>query len=43
MEVRIAELEDQMLDPNFWNDQQAAQKVINESNGYKETYQLFMR
>ncbi|HBI6559662.1 TPA: peptide chain release factor 2 [Listeria monocytogenes] len=41
MEVRIAELEDQMLDPNFWNDQQAAQKVINESNGYKETYQAF--
>lgn len=41
MEVRIAELEDQMLDPNFWNDQQAAQKVINESNGYKETYQSF--
>ncbi len=41
MEVRIAELEDQMLDPNFWNDQQAAQKVINESNGYKEAYQAF--
>ncbi len=41
MEVRIAELEDQMLDPNFWNDQQAAQKVINESNGYKEIYQAF--
>lgn len=41
MEVRIAELEDQMLDPNFWNDQQAAQKIINESNGYKETYQAF--
>ncbi|EKY4025080.1 peptide chain release factor 2 [Listeria innocua] len=41
MEVRIAELEDQMLDSNFWNDQQAAQKVINESNGYKETYQAF--
>lgn len=42
MEVRIAELEDQMLDPNFWNDQQAAQKIINESNGYKETYQAFL-
>ncbi|EAF0456368.1 peptide chain release factor 2 [Listeria monocytogenes] len=41
MEVRIAELEDQMLDPNFWNDQQAAQKVINESNVYKETHQAF--
>lgn len=41
MEVRIAELEDQMLDPNFWNDQQAAQKVINESNGLKEVYNAF--
>ncbi|OFH84612.1 peptide chain release factor 2 [Listeria monocytogenes] len=30
-----------MLDPNFWNDQQAAQKVINESNVYKETHQAF--
>ncbi len=41
MEVRIAELENQMLDPNFWNDQQAAQKVINESNGLKEVYNAF--
>ncbi|SQC62432.1 Peptide chain release factor 2 [Listeria fleischmannii subsp. fleischmannii] len=41
MEVRIAELEDQMLDPDFWNDQQAAQKVINESNGLKEVYNAF--
>lgn len=41
MEARIAELEDQMLDPNFWNDQQAAQKVINESNALKETYNAF--
>ncbi|MBC1521839.1 peptide chain release factor 2 [Listeria aquatica] len=41
MEARIAELEDQMLDPNFWNDQQAAQKVINESNGLKDTFNAF--
>ncbi|MBC1500418.1 peptide chain release factor 2 [Listeria weihenstephanensis] len=41
IEVRIAELEDQMLDPDFWNDQQSAQKVINETNGYKETYNAF--
>ncbi|WP_149023986.1 peptide chain release factor 2 [Listeria grandensis] len=41
IEVRIAELEDQMLDPDFWNDQQAAQKIINETNGYKETYNAF--
>jgi peptide chain release factor 2 len=25
-----------MLDPNFWNDQQGAQTVINEANGLKE-------
>ncbi|EUJ32505.1 peptide chain release factor 2 [Listeria cornellensis FSL F6-0969] len=30
-----------MLDPEFWNDQQGAQKVINEANGYKETYNAF--
>ncbi|AQY50046.1 peptide chain release factor 2 [Listeria weihenstephanensis FSL R9-0317] len=30
-----------MLDPDFWNDQQSAQKVINETNGYKETYNAF--
>ena len=33
--IRIAELETQMADPNFWNDQTAAQKVINESNRLK--------
>lgn len=41
MEARIAELEDQMLDPSFWNDQQGAQTVINEANGLKDTYQAF--
>ncbi|WP_100401701.1 peptide chain release factor 2 [Bacillus sp. FJAT-42315] len=35
-EERIASLEDEMLHPDFWNDQQAAQAVINESNGLKE-------
>lgn len=41
MEARIAELEDQMLDPSFWNDQQGAQTVINEANELKDTYQAF--
>lgn len=41
MEARIAELEDQMLDLSFWNDQQGAQTVINEANGLKDTYQAF--
>ncbi|BCJ87892.1 peptide chain release factor 2 [Effusibacillus dendaii] len=32
---RIAALEEQMAQPNFWDDQDAAQKVINESNAMK--------
>ncbi|WP_143595265.1 peptide chain release factor 2 [Terribacillus saccharophilus] len=35
--ARIAELEDLMLEPTFWDDQQGAQKVINESNVLKES------
>ncbi|MEI5907615.1 peptide chain release factor 2 [Bacillus spongiae] len=35
-EERIAELDEMMADPNFWNDQQAAQGVINEANGLKD-------
>ncbi|MFS0559801.1 peptide chain release factor 2 [Terribacillus sp. 179-K 1B1 HS] len=35
--ARIAELEDRMLEPTFWDDQQGAQKIINESNGLKES------
>lgn len=31
------ELDEMMLDPNFWDDQQAAQVVINESNQLKST------
>ena len=30
-----------MLQPDFWNDQQAAQKVINESNGLKDQVHVF--
>ncbi|MCZ0704130.1 peptide chain release factor 2 [Natronobacillus azotifigens] len=39
--TRIAELEAEMSDPEFWNDQQAAQKVINEANALKELVQTF--
>lgn len=39
--TRIAELEAEMSDPAFWNEQQAAQKVINEANGIKEFVQTF--
>ncbi|RUQ31396.1 peptide chain release factor 2 [Peribacillus cavernae] len=35
-EARIAELENVMTDPDFWNDQQKAQTVINETNALKE-------
>ncbi|MFG6114687.1 peptide chain release factor 2 [Halobacillus sp. MO56] len=34
--ARIAELEEEMTAPNFWDDQNNAQKVINEVNGLKE-------
>ncbi|MCP8967619.1 peptide chain release factor 2 [Ectobacillus ponti] len=33
---RITELEETMLDPTFWDDQKAAQVVINEVNALKE-------
>ncbi|WP_409306091.1 peptide chain release factor 2 [Peribacillus sp. SCS-155] len=35
-EARIAELENEMSDPDFWNDQQKAQTVINEANALKD-------
>ncbi|MEK3812487.1 peptide chain release factor 2 [Bacillus sp. FSL R7-0685] len=35
-EARIAELDEQMADPEFWNDQQKAQTVINEANCLKD-------
>ncbi|QPC47491.1 peptide chain release factor 2 [Mangrovibacillus cuniculi] len=40
-EARIAQLDDEMLHPDFWNDQQAAQAVINEANGLKEIVNEF--
>ncbi|WP_139377079.1 peptide chain release factor 2 [Halobacillus hunanensis] len=33
--TRIAELEEQMTEPGFWDDQDTAQQVINEVNGLK--------
>ncbi|WP_152681113.1 peptide chain release factor 2 [Neobacillus vireti] len=40
-EARIAELDDVMLQPDFWNDQQAAQTVISEANGLKDQVNEF--
>ncbi|RSD25187.1 peptide chain release factor 2 [Mesobacillus subterraneus] len=40
-EARIAELEDGMLAPDFWDDQQKAQVVINEANALKEQVNVF--
>ncbi|NMD68847.1 peptide chain release factor 2 [Bacillus sp. DNRA2] len=40
-EARIAELEDTMLQPGFWDDQQAAQTVISESNALKDQVHVF--
>ncbi|WP_143262150.1 peptide chain release factor 2 [Sediminibacillus massiliensis] len=39
--ARIAELEEEMTAPEFWDDQQAAQTVINEVNGLKELVHNF--
>ncbi|MBP2078920.1 peptide chain release factor 2 [Oceanobacillus polygoni] len=39
--ARIAELEMRMADPNFWNDQDSAQKTINEANGLKSYVNSF--
>ncbi|WP_249871308.1 peptide chain release factor 2 [Oceanobacillus saliphilus] len=39
--ARIAELDMQMSDPDFWNSQENAQKVINEANGLKSYVNSF--
>ncbi|MFD1173708.1 peptide chain release factor 2 [Oceanobacillus picturae] len=39
--ARIQELELEMADPGFWNDQETAQKVINEVNGLKSYSENF--
>ncbi|GAF14024.1 peptide chain release factor 2 [Bacillus sp. JCM 19046] len=38
---RIAELEEKMADPEFWNNQEEAQTVIGETNGLKEQVNTF--
>ncbi len=39
--TKIQELEQLMQQPNFWDDQQAAQSVINETNGLKDMVERF--
>ena len=41
LEADIAEYEDQMLDPSFWEDSHAAQEVINASNQLKSVFETF--
>ena len=41
LEASIAENEQKMAEPDFWNDQQAAQKLINENNALKNKYENF--
>src|SRR5690625_915319 len=38
---RIAELEKEMTEPGFWDNQEEAQQVINETNHLKGTVQSF--
>ncbi|MEH7298817.1 peptide chain release factor 2 [Neobacillus drentensis] len=40
-EARIAELDDEMLQPDFWNDQEKAQTVISEANALKDQVNEF--
>ncbi|MFR3361371.1 MAG: peptide chain release factor 2 [Enterococcus canintestini] len=41
LEESIAEAENQMAEPGFWDDTQNAQRVINENNANKATYDQF--
>ncbi|WP_156324647.1 peptide chain release factor 2 [Bacillus sp. FJAT-27245] len=41
-EARIAQLDNEMLHPDFWNDQNAAQTVINEANALKDQVHEFL-
>nr|WP_239534619.1 peptide chain release factor 2 [Priestia taiwanensis] len=40
-EAQILELDNDMLAPNFWDDQRAAQAIINEANALKEMVNKF--
>ncbi|WP_099974444.1 peptide chain release factor 2 [Lactobacillus terrae] len=41
LEENIAENESKMAEPNFWNDQQGAQKIIDENNFLKSKFDNF--
>ena len=41
MQESIAQNEAQMADPDFWQDQKAAQKLIDQNNGLKAKYDSF--
>lgn len=41
LETDIAEFDHMMADPDFWNNQESAQKVIKEANEVKSVYQSF--
>ncbi|HCS30713.1 peptide chain release factor 2 [Enterococcus italicus] len=41
LEEDIAEAENRMAEPGFWDDTQSAQKVINENNSNKEAFDQF--
>lgn len=43
LEADIADYEDQMLDPSFWEDSNAAQEVINAANQLKSVYETFKK
>ena len=41
LQEAIADNESKMADPDFWNNQEEAQKVINENNELKNKYDNF--
>lgn len=43
LEANIAEYEDRMQDPSFWEDSNAAQEIINEANQLKTVYETFQK
>lgn len=43
LEADIADYEDQMLDPTFWDDSNAAQEVINNANQLKSVYETYKK
>src|SRR5690625_299278 len=43
MSVDIQEYTEQMAEPGFWDDQQKAQQMINESNDLKNKYESFIK